>query len=207
MKMTFAMRVGRVILAILRPIVFCLFPYRFIHRDKLPHKDGKYILCCNHISMLDPVFLFLACRHPIYFMAKEELFHNRLFAWFVKTCFGVFPVSRGKGDTTAITTALSVLEHDHILGIFPEGTRSKDGTLGPAKSGTAMIAAKVGAPIIPCATFTKNGKVELFKKTTVVFGDVLSLEDLHLDGEKPDIRYASRKIMSVIGTMIEENRP
>ncbi len=206
MKMTFAMRVGRVILAILRPIVCCVFPYRFIHREKLPKADSKLIICCNHLSMIDPVFLFLACKFPIYFMAKEELFHNRLFAWFIKTCFGVFPVSRGKGDTTAITTALSVLENEHILGIFPEGTRSKDGTLGNAKSGTAMIAAKAQAPILPCAIFTKNGKVKCFRKTTVVFGDVLSLEDLHLDGDKPDIRYASRTIMSVIGTMIEENR-
>ncbi len=206
MKVTFGIRVGRVILAILRPIIFCLFPYRFIHREKLPQKDGKYILCCNHISMVDPVFLFMACRFPIYFMAKEELFHNRLFGWFLRTCFGVFPVSRGKGDATAITTSLSVLEHEHILGIFPEGTRSKDGTLGNAKSGTALIAAKTQAPIVPCAVFAKNGKVRLFHKTTVVFGDTLTTEELHLDGDKPDIRFASRKIMAVIGELMEENR-
>ncbi len=206
MKMTFAMRVGRVILAILRPIVFVIFPYRFVHRDKLPKTDSKFIICCNHISMLDPVFLLLACKFPIYFMAKEELFHSRLFGWFIRTCFGVFPVSRGKGDTSAITTSLDILENEHVLGIFPEGTRSKDGTLGPAKSGTAMIAAKAQAPILPCALFSKNGKVKLFQKTTVVIGDVLSLDDLHLNGEKPDIRFASRKIMSVIGNMIEENR-
>ncbi len=206
MKITFGIRVGRVILAFLRPIVFCLFPYRFVHRDKLPKKDGTYIVCCNHISMVDPVFLFLACRFPIFFMAKEELFRNRLFGWFLKTCFGVFPVSRGKGDTTAITTALSVLENGHALGIFPEGTRSKDGTLGNAKSGTALVAAKAKAPIVPCAVFTKDGKVRLFHKTTVVFGDTLSLEELHLDSEKPDIRFASRKIMTVIGDLIEENR-
>ena len=206
MKITFGIRVGRVILAVLRPFVFCLFPYRFIHRENIPATDGKYVVCCNHISMVDPVYLLLACRFPIFFMAKEELFHNRFFGWLIKTCFGVFPVSRGKGDTTAITTSLSILENEHVLGIFPEGTRSKDGTLGNAKSGTAMIAAKAQAPILPCAVFTKNGKVKLFHKTTVVFGEPLSLEDLHLDTDKPDIRFASRKIMAVIGDLIEENR-
>ncbi len=206
MKITFGIRVGRVILAVLRPFVCCLFPYRFVHRENLPKTDGKYVICCNHISMIDPVFLLLACRFPIFFMAKEELFHNRLFAWFIRTCFGVFPVSRGKGDTTAITTSLSILENGHALGIFPEGTRSKDGTLGNAKSGTALIASKAQSPIIPCAVFAKNGKVRLFHKTTVVFGEPLSLGDLHLDLDKPDIRFASRKIMAVIADLIEENR-
>lgn len=206
MKITFGMRVGRVILAILRPFVFCIFPYRFIDRNHLPKTDGKYVVCCNHISMLDPVFLLLACKFPIFFMAKEELFHSRIFGWLIKTCFGVFPVSRGKGDTTAITTALSVLENGHALGIFPEGTRSKDGTLGNAKSGTALIAAKAQAPIVPCAVFTKNGTVKPFKKTTVVFGEPLNLEELHLDADKPDIRFATRKIMTVIAELIEENR-
>ena len=205
MKMTFGMRVGRVLRALLRPLIYVLFPYRFVHRDKLPKHDGKYILCCNHISMVDPVFLLMACRFPVFFMAKEELFHNRVFGWFLKTCFGVFPVSRGKGDTTAITTALSVLENEHVLGIFPEGTRSKDGKLGNAKSGAALIAAKSEASIIPCAIFTKSGQVRMFHKTKIVFGDVIS-EELHLVGEKPDIRFASRKIMAVIGNLIEENR-
>lgn len=205
MKKSFGIRVGRVILAILRPIVFCIFPYRFVHRERIPKTEGSLVICCNHISMIDPVFLFLACRHPIYFMAKEELFQNRFFAWFLKTCFGVFPVARGRGDSSAITNSLSVLENGHILGIFPEGTRSKDGTLGPAKSGASLIASKAQASILPCAVMTPNGQVKLFQKTTVVFGDILTPKDLHLDGEKPDLRFASRKLMAVIGDLIEEN--
>lgn len=206
MKKPFGICVGRVILAILRPIVCLIFPYRFINRDKIPNNEGKLIVCCNHISMVDPVFLMLACRYPIYFMAKEELFVNRLFGWFIKTCFGVFPVSRGKGDSSAITHSFSILDNEQTLGIFPEGTRSKDGTLAQAKSGTALIAAKTQASILPCAVFTKSGQVRLFQKSTVVFGDVLTPIDLHLDGEKPDLRFASRKLMSVIGDMIEENK-
>ncbi len=206
MKKPLGIRVGRVIVAVLRPIIFCIFPYRFINRDKIPPDEAKLIVCCNHISMIDPVFLMLACRFPIYFMAKEELFSNRFFGWLLKTCFGVFPVSRGKGDSSAITHAFSILDSEQTLGIFPEGTRSKDGTLAQAKSGTALIAAKTQSSILPCAVFTKSGQVRLFQKSTIVFGDVLTPTDLHLDGEKPDLRFASRKLMSVIGEMIEENK-
>ena len=204
--MTFGRRIGRVIVAIVRPVVHVLFPFTCVHREKLRNTQGPLVLCCNHISMVDPVFLMLASRRHVYFMGKEELFHNRFFGWFLKTFLGVFPVSRGKGDSTAIETAFSILERGDILGIFPEGTRSKDGTLGKAKSGTALIAAKMQAPICPCAVVTKNGRVKLFQRSTLVIGDILTPSQLHLDGEKPDLRYASRAIMAEIAQMIEENR-
>lgn len=206
MKIPFGMKIGRCLLTILRPLIYLLFPYKMIGRDTLP-RDGKpYVVCCNHISMVDPVFLLLAFRHPVYFMAKESLFKNRFGGWFWKTFFGVFPVSRGKGDASAVMNSIEILEKGGLLGIFPEGTRSKDGTLGPAKSGTALIVAKAQVPIIPCAVYAKNGRVRLFHKTTVVFGDPLTPAELHLDGEKPDLRFASRTVMSTIGAMIEENR-
>jgi len=194
-------------LNILRPFVFVIFPHKTIGKEHIPqNSDAPLIVCCNHISMVDPVFLLLACKRPICFMAKDSLFKNRFFGWILKHWFGVFPVSRGKGDSTAINTAFSILENNGVLGIFPEGTRSKDGKLAPAKSGTALIAAKSRADILPCAVFTKSGQVKLFRKTTLVIGESLTVADLHLDGEKPDLRFASRSLMSVIETLIEENR-
>ena len=206
MKKTFGIRVGRALLFIVRPIVWILFPYKMIGKENIPRSGGPLIVACNHISMLDPVYLLIALKRPVYFMAKEELFRNRFFGWILRTFFGVFPVSRGKGDTTAINTAFSVLENDGALGIFPEGTRSKDGTLGAAKAGTALIMAKSQSPMLPCAVFTKSGQVKAFRKTTVVFGKVLTVEELHLAQERPDLRFASRMIMSEIGNMIEVNR-
>ena len=58
----------------------------------------------------------------------------------------------------------------------------------------------------PCAVIAKNGKVKMFRRTTLVIGDTVTPEELHLTGEKPDIRHASRSIMSIIGSMIEEHR-
>lgn len=206
MKLSFGMKAGRVLLTILRPIIYLLFPYKMIGRNNIPSDDQPYVVCCNHISMVDPVFLLLAFKRPVYFMAKEELFKNRFAGWFWRTFFGVFPVGRGKGDSGAVTTSIDILENGGLLGIFPEGTRSKDGTLGPAKSGTALIVAKTQALVFPCAVFAKNGRVRLFHKTTVVFGAPLTPADLHLDGEKPDLRFASRTLMATIGGLIEENR-
>ncbi len=206
MKKRFGIRCGRVLLNIFRPFIYCIFPHTFVHRDNIPKTEGAFVVCCNHISLLDPVFLLLACRQPICFMAKEELFKNRIVAWFLKTFFGVFPVSRGKGDSSAVTNSIDILENGGVLGIFPEGTRSKDGNLLPAKSGTSLIVAKAQTPILPCAVFTKTGQVRAFHKATVVFGELQTPADLHLDGEKPDIRYATRKIMSTIAELIEENR-
>lgn len=206
MKLRFGMKVGRVLLTILRPIIYILFPWKMIGKERIPQDDNPYIVCCNHISMVDPVFLMLAFKRPIYFMAKDSLFKNRFAGWFWRTLFGVFPVNRGKGDAGAVLTSIDILEKRGLLGIFPEGTRSKDGNLGPAKSGTALIVAKTQAPVFPCAVFAKNNRVRLFHKSTIVFGSPLSPSDLHLDGEKPDLRFASRTLMSTISALIEENR-
>lgn len=87
-------------------------------------------------------------RH-VYFMAKEEIFKNRLATWFFAKQLGAFPVKRGAGDTGALDTARRIVEEGKLLGIFPEGTRSKDGRLGRAKSGAALIAAQTGASVLP----------------------------------------------------------
>ncbi len=206
MKNTIGIRIGRAVLVLFTPLIYLLFPYKMIGKQNIPKTKEPLIVACNHISMIDPVFLLIALKRPVYFMAKEELFQNRFVGWLLKTFFGVFPVSRGKGDSTAITTAFSVLENNGALGIFPEGTRSKDGTLGPAKSGTVLIMAKSKCNMLPCAVFTKSGQVKLFNKSTIVFGEVFTAQDLRLDLERPDLRYASRTMMARIAEMIEVNK-
>lgn len=76
--------------------------------------------------------------------------------------------------------------------------------MGRAKSGTALIASQTGAAVIPVAIKTKGQKVRPFQKTFLLIGPALTLEELHLDNpEHPDLRYASRKLMEVIGEMLE----
>ena len=205
MKHTFGIRFGRALLILFRPIIWLLLPCKVIGREKLITDKGV-VVCCNHISAYDPVYLLVASRHPIYFMGKDSLFKNKIGAYILSHWFGVFPVSRERNDSSAIVKALHVINNCGALGIFPEGTRSKDGKPGPAKSGAAMIAAKTNAPIVPCALIPSKERVRLFCKTTLVIGDALSPEELHLCQDRPNLRYASRTVMASITRMMEENR-
>ena len=119
------------------------------------------MICANHISDIDPVFLLMAQKRHIYYMAKAELFGSGIARWFFGKKFGAFPVKRGTGDTSAIDTSERIVKEGKLLGIFPEGTRSKDGKLGRAKSGAALIASRTGSWIIPAAIQAKDQKVRL----------------------------------------------
>lgn len=125
------------------------------------------------------MFLEMCQRRHIYFMAKEELFHNKLSAWLFGNQLGAFPVRRGKGDTGAIDTAKSIVESGKMLG-FSRGTRSRDGKLGRGKSGAALIVSQTGAEVLPACIVTKDQHVRLFRRSKVVFGPPISLEELLL---------------------------
>lgn len=200
------MKLGRALLVIFRPLYYVLFPYRIKGREILENRDkGPVILCSNHISVLDPVFLLMGLKKtPVYFMAKAELFKKRLSAWFIGSVFGAFPVDRGKGDTGALDTAEKLVKEGKLLGIYPEGTRSKDGRLGRMKSGAALIAARTGAAVIPVAVTAKDQRVRLFHRTRLVVGQPLSPAELHLDNPgHPDLRYASRLLGERIAALME----
>ena len=114
--------------------------------------SGPYILVGNHCSNLDPPFAGAAVGHStgrvIYFMAKQEIRHWPLIGWLARSS-GVFFVRRGDGDRAAQRIALSHLAAGEPIGIFPEGTRSRDGKLGEAKSGVALLAMRSGVPLLP----------------------------------------------------------
>ena len=198
---------GKFLLWFLKPLAWIIFPFKAIGRENIPDTPGQppLVLCCNHISEIDPVFLEMCQKRHVFFMAKEEIFRNRLSSWFFGKQLGAFPVKRGAGDTAALDTARAIVGDGRLLGIFPEGTRSKDGRLGRAKSGAALIAAQTGASILPAAIITKNQKVKPFRRSRIVFGQPLTLEELHLDHpDHPDLRFASRLIMEKIGDMIAQ---
>ncbi|MDD4546994.1 MAG: lysophospholipid acyltransferase family protein [Oscillospiraceae bacterium] len=202
------MKFGRFLLWFLRPLFFLLFPYKVKGLNNIPeNNEGRLILCSNHISIIDPVFLLMAFKsRPIFYMAKAELFSNKLAVWLFQKQFGAFPVRRGQGDTGSLDTAEKIVCEGKLMGIFPEGTRSKDGKLGRAKSGAALIASRTGASVLPVAIKAKNQKVRLFHKTHILIGRPVPPDQLHTqDSEKPDLRYASRMIMEQIAKMMEED--
>lgn len=157
-----------VIVQILRP----LFRIEVRGLENLP-KHGV-LLCPNHSSDLDPILiaLCLPIDYRLHFMAKEELFHNRLLGWLIRT-LGAFPVNRDGTDIQAVKTAMKVIHEGDNLMIFPEGTTIRngvgyhDGLPAHAHSGIAVIGVRSGATIVPVFA---DGRKRLFHKTRIIFG-------------------------------------
>lgn len=192
--MTFLYRFIRWLLFLLLPI---FYPVKFIGRENIP-KEGAFIICSNHLSFLDPVFLIRSVPRQVYFMAKEELFRSK-FAQAFLTGIGTFAVRRGAGDHGAVDHAVDLIRQGKILGIYAEGTRSKDGTPKRAKSGVALIASRTGADVLPVAVCPKKGKVRMFRRTTVIFGQIIPNGELQISGtDRSEIRAATDKIMGEV---------
>ena len=111
-------------------------------------KEGGLILASNHVSYLDPIVLAITMKRKICFIAKKEAFNN-IFGNTILKQLNAFPVDRGKIDIRSLKKALSILQENKVLGIFPEGARSLDGELQELKLGIIKIAMKTGVPILP----------------------------------------------------------
>lgn len=140
-------------------------------------------------------------------MAKLELFNiTRLTSWLLRH-LNAFPISRGTGDQRSLNYAIRLVEEGKVLGIFPEGTRSKDpnGKMLPPKAGVALIAKATHSDILPACIYFE-GKSKFRKKMTIRFGEVIPYEDLGLTDESNmgEIKEASRFIMGKIGELLEK---
>jgi glycerol-3-phosphate dehydrogenase (NAD(P)+) len=134
--------------AILQPAIQLWFRLSRTGHRHIP--KGPVILAANHRSFLDPFVVGCCLRRPVYFVAKRELFENRLRGWFLN-CLGAFPVRRGEADEETVTTALELLGRGEAIVIFPEGTRIRTGSLGRPKHGVGRLALESGAPVVPIA--------------------------------------------------------
>jgi 1-acyl-sn-glycerol-3-phosphate acyltransferase len=117
--------------------------------EQLP-ETGPAILCSNHVSFLDSAFLIIQVPRNISFVGKSEY----LDSWKTRRLFpalGMIPIDRKGGEKaqTALSAAENVLQRGELFGIFPEGTRSRDGMLYKGKTGAARLAMKLDCPIFP----------------------------------------------------------
>jgi 1-acyl-sn-glycerol-3-phosphate acyltransferase len=112
--------------------------------------QGRAVIAANHSTTFDVFPMQLSLPRPIFYMGKAELFNNPIVDWAFRQ-MGAFPVHRGAHDQWAYRHALKVLKNDQVLGMFPEGTRSKGNGLAVAKTGAAKLALETGSPLIPMA--------------------------------------------------------
>lgn len=125
-----------------------------VEGDEHVPRDGPFIMASNHTSLADPPILGGSVGHRngriIHFMAKREIRDWPIIGWLADKS-GVFFVRRGEGDRAAQRLALELLAEGRPIAVFPEGTRSRDGRLGSAKAGVAVLALRSGAPVLPVA--------------------------------------------------------
>ena len=188
----------------------CMLAFRFWYKidykgtDNIPN-GGGYILICNHISNIDPIVLAGKIKEPICYMAKAELFKNPVLAWLFRHV-NAFPVERGKGDTSAIDNCVKLLAERKIVGIFPEGTRSKDGKPLRPKSGAALVAKMTSTDVMPCGIVYEN-KGKFRSKINVSFGEIIPFEELGFTDEQNlrEVKTATKKMWGEVLNLIGEN--
>ena len=191
---------------VLYPFYRLLFWYSVTGRENIP-KTGGVIFSSNHLSYLDPVLWIIVIRRRIRFMAKQELFKHPLLGWFLRR-MDVFGVERGSGDMAAVKTAIRVVRNGEILGLYPEGTRSKDGKPGRAKTGVALIAKAAKCDVVPAAVICR-GKLRPFKRIRLVVGKPVSYQEIAdraPDNSRESLRAAADYIMGQITTLWEQHQ-
>ena len=168
-----------IVRAILCPIVWIFLRVRWKNRKNEPkRKEGPYLVCANHQTVLDVVFLAAVLkRQQPHFMAKAELFKVPVLGWLVRK-LGAFPVSRGKGDVGAVKHSVSLLKSGRSVGMFPQGTRCPEQNPRDCKIkfGAGLIAAYAGVQVLPVHIKMKNYKWKFFRRVTVIVGEPIPFE-------------------------------
>lgn len=174
-----------------------VMPVRYHHLERL-QLDAPYILVGNHSSMFDPMLIgYPVFRYHVRFMSKKELMNNAILRKILKL-IEVIPVDRHNMDMSAIRASLKTLKEGHVLGIFPEGTRHKEGVMQDMESGAAMIALRSGCKMLPAYI---SAKPRLFKCTHVYFGDPIPVRDIAAKGVNKD---ACEELSQRIGKVYQE---
>jgi 1-acyl-sn-glycerol-3-phosphate acyltransferase len=167
-----------------RALALFLVPVRVLGREHLP-PAGPYLLVSNHVSWSDPPWLEFVVKRPIRYLAKRELFSVPLFGWLIAQA-GVFALERDSADRAALRKALAFLAAGEVVGIFPEGHRSRGRGLLRARPGVALLARRSGVPVIPVAVEgTDVAKLGRFwrRDVTLHFGAPFFARDL-ADGDE-----------------------
>ncbi|MBU5669166.1 1-acyl-sn-glycerol-3-phosphate acyltransferase [Peptoniphilus sp. MSJ-1] len=170
-----------------------LYKLEIYGEENIPKDNKRLIICGNHRSNLDPVFISLAFRRQVFWMAKKELFEFKPLGWFL-TKLGAFPVDRHSNDIKAIKNSLKILKNENVLGIFPEGTRVKEIDYNMIKSGVALIAQKTNSEVLPIFI---ESEYKFFKPIRVYFRPSVAIESTKkYDNE--ELEKISQDIMRMV---------
>jgi len=197
--------------AILRAIVRLLFQllcrteYRGL--ENLP-AHGPYIVLTNHLSAIDPPLILAAIPTPITVFAAHTHRHEFLVGELMNA-MGAIWVRRGEADREALKAAVELLKDGGVIGLAPEGTRSKTGALIEGKIGAAYLATRTDVPLVPVAvTGTEVGLPAVFRlsrpRITITIGPPFHLPDSSPQASRTQLQAYTDLIMRTLAGMLPE---
>jgi len=182
------------------------FRLRVVHRERML-QSGPVILAMNHQSYLDPPLAGSTCDRAVYFLARRTLLEVPLLGWLLPK-LNVIPVNQEGIDRSALKALIRVLQAGNGALVFPEGSRTIDGSLQPAEPGLGLVIAKTLAPVVPMRIFgahealPRGGGGLHFVPITIVIGEpiLFSAADLNPPG-KDLYKRLSQRVMDAIGAL------
>jgi 1-acyl-sn-glycerol-3-phosphate acyltransferase len=185
------------------------FRLRVVHRERML-QSGPVILAMNHQSYLDPPLAGITCDRAIYFLARRSLLDVPLLGWLLPK-LNVIPVNQEGIDRSALKSLIRVIKNGNAALVFPEGSRSIDGSLQSAEPGMGLIIAKTLAPVVPMRIFgahealPRAGGGLHFVPITIVIGEPIFFTDADLSPAGKDLYMRlSQRVMDAIA-MLELN--
>lgn len=185
--------------ALVSTLLYPLYRVKVVGKENFP-KQGGVLLCTNHIDNLDPPVVGMTCPRPVHFMAKEELFEAPILKSILPKV-NAFPIKRGMSDRQALRKALSILKTEKVVGLFPEGTRSKDGVLQEGLAGAGFFALRGEAVVMPCAII---GPYKPLKRLKVVYGKPIDMTTYR--EERVSAEEVTAIIMGEIQKLIDSHK-
>src|SRR6266436_6955213 len=182
------------------------FRLRIIHPDRMI-QAGPVILAMNHQSYLDPPLAGITCDRSIYFLARRTLMDTPVLGWLLPK-LNVIPVNQEGIDRSALKALIRVIRSGNAALVFPEGSRTLDGSLQPAEPGLGLIIAKTLAPVVPMRIFgahealPRGGGGLHFVPITIVIGEPIffNAADVGLPG-KNLYQQLSQRVMDAIAAL------
>ena len=200
-------RLGRALFRVL----FGLYNRWEVSGRGLVPESGSVLLIANHTSYADPPIVGTACRRPVHFMAKAELFFFPLGAVISRT--HAFPVRRGGVDRAALRKAMQLLKEERVLLMFPEGTRSPDGRLMKLETGAAVLALSSGAQVVPVGVdgadrvLPRRWPIPRPARLRVKFGPPVDLDDLRGErSQREALEEATRRMDTAMRQLLPRER-
>jgi 1-acyl-sn-glycerol-3-phosphate acyltransferase len=185
------------------------FRLKMVGRSRVPDK-GPAIIIGNHASFLDPFIMSSRCGRPVQWLVTQDFYGDKRFHWLL-WWYGTIPVGGGRSMIRSYRQIAEVFDEGGLIGIFPEGGITRDGEMKPFRTGTAVIAYRMGVPIVPMhiqGTFTALSRYSKFPKfvpVTIRVGEPIAVER-KTDPSPEEIEGLTERMRAAVATLEAENR-